>query len=99
MIKHIVFITHDTSNQEERKVFLNTLKNKIDNLKSQITEIHHIESGLNISTSEKAYDFCLISDFKTLDNLEAYKIHPAHKDVFAYMQQHNIKVAVVDYEY
>lgn len=99
MIKHVVFISFMEEDTEQKLEQLKTLKNKIDNLKSQIPEVVSIESGLNISTSEKAFDFCLISDFKTSEDLENYRIHPAHKEVLAYMQQHNIKVAVVDYNY
>ena len=92
MIKHIVFFKSDKEN-------IIVLKEKLNNLPSAIREICMYETGINISDSKNAYDLCLVSEFKSLDDLEKYRIHPEHQKVVSFIMDNKIEVKVVDYEF
>ena len=99
MIKHIVmFRFSDLEGKEEK---LEALKNMMEDLKTKIPEVVHLEAGLNFSTRETAYDIVLISDFRSVEDLEIYRVHPEHVKVVEFIKagDANYDVAVVDYEY
>lgn len=85
-------------NPEEKTARLNKLKNMLDSLKSSIREILILETGINFSTRETAFDLVLISEFKTKEDLKTYSDHPDHKKVVRYLNTIREKIAVVDYE-
>lgn len=96
MIKHIVFFRFpDLSDKSD---FLNEFKDRIHDLKNKISEIENIEAGLNFSDREVAYDIALFSEFRTKEDLEAYKIHPDHQKLIDFLNQYKRELAVVDYE-
>lgn len=73
MIKHIVMWKFKTGQEENMNKFLNGLRS----LKGQIPEIIEMEVKTNINKNNQ-YDAVLISTFKTLEDLEKYKIDPRH---------------------
>ena len=96
MVKHIVFFRF--LNFSGKEIFLEELSRRIQELKAKIKEIHYIEAGRNFSDREVAWDLALVSEFKTREDLETYKIHPDHMDLIAFLDGHEREVAVVDYE-
>lgn len=96
MIKHIVFIRLKEGKQKSEQLFV--LKGMLDNLPHQIPELVSLETGINVSKSSSAYDICLITEFKTEKDLDAYRIHPAHKEVLDYLILNKESIAVVDFE-
>lgn len=53
--------------------------------------------GINFADSPSAYDVVEIGDFASIEALEAYKQHPAHRDFADYMRP-LAKWALADYE-
>ncbi len=97
MIKHIVFFRFsDKQGNPER---LPVLKSKIEALKDSIPEIEHIEAGINISNRPQAYDLALISDFRSEEDLEKYRVHPDHQALIEFLKSFDYEVAVADYVY
>lgn len=99
MVRHIVFISVKSPTDTSKELVVQTLKNKLDTLKKQISVIHHLETGVNISTSPNAFDISLIVDVDSSKALDIYRNHPAHQDLLAYIQQIKTNIAVVDYNY
>lgn len=95
MIKHIVMWTlkeeNKAENAKEMVKRLNDLKNKID-------VIVNIEAGENITQSERNYDIALYSEFKSAEDLDAYRVHEAHQEVVKFVRQVTNSVVAVDYK-
>ncbi|RMG86640.1 MAG: Dabb family protein [Chloroflexi bacterium] len=94
MITHVVMFRFEDNSPEH----LETVKRKLMALPSVISEIQHYEVGINVVQADRNYDMVLISKFNTLEDLQAYGVHPAHKEVLAYIRDTATSVAVVDYE-
>ena len=93
-----MFRFSDLEGKEEKLKALNTM---MEDLKTKIPEVVHLEAGLNFSTRETAYDIVLISDFRSVEDLEIYRVHPEHAKLMEFIKADGAtyEVAVVDYEY
>ncbi len=92
MIKHIVMWSFETE-----EICLEA-KKQLDALAAQISEIVEFEAGINFNEGAAALDLALYSSFNSKEDLGAYQVHPAHKDVATFIGSKAIKRAVVDYE-
>lgn len=95
MVKHIVFFKLGNPSQENKK----SLQNKILSMKGKIDYLVNLESGVNFSPEERAYDVALVSDFNSKEDLKRYATDPIHLDVIAHAKSLNVATKVVDYEY
>ncbi|RUM44607.1 MAG: Dabb family protein [Hydrogenimonas sp.] len=95
MVVHIVMFHFKEENKEENiakvKGMLEALVDKIEPLKS-------MEVGVDFLHSERSMDLVLTSTFDDKEGLEAYRIHPAHQEVVAFIKEVTIESRVVDYE-
>ncbi len=99
MIKHIVMWKIKDSHEGRSKTELaKKLKEDLELLKGKISEIRHIEVGINISDSDAACDVVLYSEFYSMEALEAYRVHPAHQEVARFVSEISCERHVVDYE-
>ena len=99
MIKHIVmWKLKKEAGVSEHAVQAKKLKADIEALAGQITEIRHIEVGINIAESDQAGDVVLYSEFDNLHDLSVYQDHPAHQEVVKYVRKVTAERRVVDYE-
>lgn len=98
MVRHIVmWRMADSPDKAERA---KAIKENLEALKGKIDELVDIEVGLNFEGSDSASDVVLVSTFKTVEDLNAYQIHPAHKAVgTAYVKPYVAERRVVDYEF
>jgi len=78
---------------------LETFDKMINDLKDTIPGIVHIETGINISKRDNAFDLVLTSDFESEEALEAYRVHPEHLKLGDYLKPTEFKTVVVDYPY
>ena len=99
MIKHIVFIRIKANSEDDKLLNLNALKDSLEKLPSQISEIKNFEVGINISDSKSASDLSLIGEFSSLEDLDVYRNHPEHKKVLELISSLKGRTAVVDYEF
>ena len=70
----------------------------IRQLPSAIPEVVELEVGHDISKSPASFEIGLLSKFQTAEDLETYRVHPAHQEVVAFLQKTTSARAVVDYE-
>jgi hypothetical protein len=73
------------------------LKRMLEDLADEIPSLYAMEVGLNMNTKSSAYDLVLTADFENETGLNAYRAHPAHKEVLEYLKSVTEKTAVVDY--
>ncbi|MWC28876.1 Dabb family protein [Paenibacillus sp. MMS18-CY102] len=93
MITHIVmFKLKDRSPEavERTAQVLRDMEGKIEQLK-------FLEVGLDVLHSERSYDIALVTKFESMEDLEAYQVHPVHKKVIEHMAQVREASASVDY--
>jgi len=94
MITHIVLfkLLHGTPERaaEARRV--------LAGMAGKIPELRHLEVGVDLVHSERSYDLALLARFDSLDDLQAYQVHPVHVEVLNYMHGVRQSAIVVDYE-
>jgi len=95
MVTHIVFFKLTEPNQEtitQTRDILMSMAGKIDQLR-------HLEVGVDVIRSERSYDLALVTRFDSLDDLQAYQVHPYHAGkVIQHMKSVCSSIAAVDYE-
>lgn len=94
MLVHIVMFQFKEENKEANmaqvKAMLEALPGKIESLRS-------MEAGVDISCSERSFDFALISTFEDQAGLSVYAAHPAHLEVVNVIKEVTTLSKVVDY--
>lgn len=94
MIKHIVmFKLNDVSKVEEAKKRFNKVIENVSELKKGEVVINSADAP------ESNYTIALICDFDSIDDLNAYQIHPVHKEFGAFIADIKTDRACIDYEY
>ncbi|MFP4549146.1 MAG: Dabb family protein [Fidelibacterota bacterium] len=96
MIKHIVMWTLKEENKAENA---KEMVKRLNQLKDKIDVIVTIEAGENITDSERNYDIALYSEFKSVEDLDAYRVHKAHQEVVTFVRQITDSVVAVDYKF
>lgn len=96
MIRHIVSWKLREDVKEEAAA---RIKQTLENLSGQIPGLLHIEVGINsVAAPADNWDVVLLSDFESMEALDAYQIHPLHKEAAAYIAQVRTDRVCVDYE-
>lgn len=100
MINHVVlFKLKKYDSESEKQDIIGVIEDALLGLKAKITELKHVEVGVNYELSAKSYDICLITHFETIEQLDAYRIHPEHIEVAELIGQHAVERAAVDFEF
>ena len=93
MIRHIVMWKFRPGTEDQQKQFLEGLKN----LQGVIPQLLKSEVAVNVGSG--GYSAVLISEFESLEALEAYKRDPRHQAVSALCKSIREDRAAVDYEF
>ncbi len=96
MIKHIV-MWKLLPQAEGRSAAQNAqwMKEHLEALKGVVPELRSCEVGLNVAPDN--YDACLVATFDSLEDLDKYKNHPAHKAVSEYCRKVRESRVACDY--
>ena len=100
MIKHIVFFgLAENAEGKSKAENAQFIKFELENLIHHIPEIKMIEVGINLPNAPKTnYDVALYSEFESMEAVDIYQEHPAHKRVAAYIGKVRTTRAAVDYK-
>ncbi|MCX8129101.1 MAG: Dabb family protein [Clostridia bacterium] len=94
MVTHIVFFKlKDRSSENVEKT-----RQVLAGLDGKVPQLRHIEVGVDVLHSERSYDLALVTKFDSLDDLQAYQVHPEHVKVAEYIASVRDIVASVDFE-
>jgi hypothetical protein len=98
MIKHVVMwrVKSDFDKKDKKTTCL-LLKEELESMIGKIDGLKSLEVGLNVNSSEAAYDLVLISEHPTLRDLQFYLEHPAHQAVGALIKAATIERVVADF--
>lgn len=95
MITHLVFFKLTDPSSEN----LATTRAMLLSMEGQIPLLRHLEAGVDVIRSERSYDVALITRFDSLDDLQAYQVHPYHAgEVIPFMKSVCSSIVAVDYE-
>ena len=76
------------------------IKENLEALKDKIDVLVDIEVGININTADTVSDVVLVSTFNSVEDLNEYQNHPAHKAVgTTYVKPFVEERRVCDYEF
>jgi hypothetical protein len=100
MIRHIVmFKLKEFPSPEMKMNAAKVVKSELLKLKSSIPIIVDFEVGINICPDDSAMDLVINSTFRSLDDLEKYRIHPDHQAFIAFNKNYSERKTVVDFEF
>lgn len=100
MIKHIVMWKFKNFAQgRTKKENLELVKSMLEELPSKIDFIRSMEVHFNVSAKNSMFDAVLISTFDSLEDVEAYTVHPDHKAISSYVALVREDRASVDFEF
>lgn len=93
MITHIVFFKMADRNQES----VEKVRDVLLNMKGKIECLKYIEVGVDVLHSQRSFDVALITKFDSMEDLDAYQIHPVHVGVKEFMKTAAESSVTVDY--
>jgi hypothetical protein len=94
MLTHVVFFKLNERTLENAQ----KLREVLLSMTGKIPQIKHMEVGVNVVPSERAYDVVLFQRFDSLHDLQEYQAHPNHQDVLKYLLAVTASRVSVDYE-
>ncbi|MBT1070628.1 Dabb family protein [Pelotalea chapellei] len=95
MITHIVLFKLKECSQEG----VAAVHGKLLSMQGKIEQLRHLEAGADIIRSERSYDVALVTRFDSLEDLQAYQVHPYHAgEVIPLMRSLCSSIVAVDYE-
>ena len=98
MVKHIVtWKFKETADAAGKKANIAKAKAMLEGLAQRITVVRNLEVGVNVNTSDGAYDLALYAEFASLADLEIYQKHPEHVKAADYLKTVRDVRVVVDY--
>ena len=71
---------------------------RLQALPAQIPELQALTCGADFSDTPASFDVGLYTLFASRDDMETYRVHPAHQEVVAFIKEVTSERAVVDYE-
>ncbi|AQH01396.1 stress responsive protein [Burkholderia sp. KK1] len=78
MIRHIVMWRVRGETPAERDAASQLVKTSFEGLRGLIPGMKHLEVGLDLSKVDYACDAVLVTEFESVEALEAYASHPEH---------------------
>lgn len=99
MIKHIVmFKLMDVNGKTEMENALEA-KERFQSVIDNVPTLKSAEAVINSEAADKTnYTIALICDFETMDDLNAYQVHPAHVEFGKFIKEVRESRACIDYE-
>ncbi|MGB3374153.1 MAG: Dabb family protein [Microbacterium sp.] len=99
MIRHVVswkLAEEDAARRGEQAA---EVARRLSALMGVVPELRAVSAGANIAHPDTNWDVTLVADVESLDALEAYQVHPAHKEVGAYIKSVVASRVAVDFEF
>lgn len=95
MIVHIVLFKLKEATAEN----VEKAKERLLSMEGKVEMLRHLEVGVDLIRSERSADVALYTKFDSLEDLQAYQVHPYHaNEVAAYMRSVCSSVVAADYE-
>ncbi|RAV02418.1 Dabb family protein [Paenibacillus sp. YN15] len=93
MLRHVVLFKLADPTPDK----LQEVKDKLLSLKGRVPQLLDIEVGIDVVRSERSYDVALITTFASLEDMNAYQVHPYHVEVGSFIATVRQAAAAVDF--
>lgn len=97
MIRHIVLFRLAATDDAQRRDDAHGIAERLQALETQIAGIQSIRVDRDLGLVAGHWDVALVSEHDDNAALEAYQVHPAHKEAAAWIGSVVTDRAVVDY--
>lgn len=99
MIKHVVMwkMKEDALGKTAKENAEKMVKELLA-LEDQVKELVYVEVGVDFLHSVRSFDVALFAQFKTVEDLNAYAIHPEHLKVIDFIKSVTKESVAVDFE-
>ncbi|NLJ15827.1 MAG: Dabb family protein [Clostridiales bacterium] len=94
MIKHIVLWTFKEQAQDK----IDDAAKMLISLNGKVPQLLSIEVGRSIFSNGTNYQLGIVTTFNSVEDLEAYRIHPEHMKVVKFLENIVDKRANIDFE-
>ena len=99
MIRHVIMWKFtDEYEGKNKDEIMSLIEEKFAHLKAVIPEIKFMSVERDILRSERSFDMIYITEFESLEALEAYRVHPEHVKVAKFIGAVRVAQAVTDTE-
>ncbi|BBX74464.1 Dabb family protein [Mycobacterium shinjukuense] len=95
MIQHVVLINFRHGVPETTRQQCVARLRELANL---IPGLSNWRVGTNLTTMTRAWDLALVGEFDTLDDMTAYRDHPAHRDAQEFVDAYAAETIGVDFD-
>lgn len=96
MIAHIVLFKLTTPTPEN----IAAVRDMLLSMDGKVPMLRHLEAGADVIRSERSYDVALYTRFDSLDDLQAYQVHPYHAGtVVPFMKANCSSIVAADYQF
>ena len=100
MIKHIVMFKLKEANDRSEYENAVEAKARFNKVIENVSELKKGEVVINSADAPQSnYTIALLCDFESIDDLNAYQVHPVHKEFGAFIAELKTDRACIDYEY
>jgi Stress responsive A/B Barrel Domain len=97
MIRHIVAFRLAGAAGEERAAAARELTSQLESLVGVVPTLRHLEVGTDFGTVENHWHAVLVTEFDSVEDLDAYQAHPEQRAVVGRIDPLVADRAVVDY--
>ena len=99
MIKHIVLWSfRPQAEGRSKQENIELAREKLLGLRKSIPGVRSLEVGININTSQDAFDLALYSEFENEKDLDTYQKHPEHLKAVDFLRKVRDRRVVADYQ-
>lgn len=100
MIKHTVMFKLKEANGKSEYENALEAKERFNKVIENVKELKKGEVVINSADApENNYTIALLCDFENIDDLNAYQVHPVHREFGAFIAEIKTDRACIDYEY
>ena len=99
MIRHVVSWKLADPDADVRAEQAAEVARRLNALMGVVPELRDVSAGVNVSYPDVNWDVTLVADVDSLDDLEAYQVHPAHQEVGVYLRSVVQSRVAVDFEF
>ena len=98
MIRHVVTWKLSSEDAAERASQAAEVARRLNALDGVVPQLLSISAGANSVYPDANWDVTLVADFDSVEELEAYQVHPAHEKVAVYIRSVVASRVAVDFE-
>lgn len=97
-IRHVVTWKLAAEDSAVRAEQASEIARLLNALVGVVPQLRAISAGANVAYPDANWDVTLVADFDSIDELEAYQVHPAHEEVVSYVRSVVASRVAVDFE-